>query len=208
MKILFAKIRFLLWLLSGRSYYPKKCGINFGPNSIIDKSAVLIGRSRISLARNVQLLPFSRLVCGGMPPYVHHIGSITIGENTLIRENVCIFTYGGAVKIGSNVSINPNVLIQANGGVTIGDDVRIAGNTSIIAGNHIFSSKEKVIWRQGMSTKGIVIQNDVWIGTGVSILDGVTVGHGSIIAAGSVVTKDVRPMSVYAGVPAKYLKER
>lgn len=85
----------------------------------------------------------------------------------------------------------------------------IAAFTSIFAGSHVFSDPNVPMQDQGMSTKGgIFIQDDVWIGTHAAILDGVTIGSGSIVAAGAVVTCDVPPGVIVAGVPAKVIKTR
>ncbi|MNG32136.1 Virginiamycin A acetyltransferase [compost metagenome] len=76
------------------------------------------------------------------------------------------------------------------------------------AENHVFSDKTKPIKEQGIYRQGITIEDDCWIGSNVTILDGVTIGTGSVVAAGAVVTKDVPPYSVVGGVPAKIIKER
>ena len=78
----------------------------------------------------------------------------------------------------------------------------------MIPSNHNYARTDIPIYRQGETSKGIVIEDDVWIGARVTILDGVRVGGGSIIAAGAVVSKDVEPFSVVGGVPARVLKSR
>lgn len=84
----------------------------------------------------------------------------------------------------------------------------IAPNVVIVGSNHVFSDPTKTIKSQGTSSKGIVVDDDVWIGANVTILDGVHVGKGSVVAAGAVVNKDVPPMTIVVGVPAKVVKER
>ena len=84
----------------------------------------------------------------------------------------------------------------------------IAPNVVIIGANHAFADPNKTLKSQGSTSKGIVIEDDVWIATNSSILDGVTIGKGSVVAAGAVVNKDVPPYSVVGGVPAKILKSR
>ncbi len=90
----------------------------------------------------------------------------------------------------------------------IGDDVRIAPHAMIIAANHVFDDSDRPISAQGLRSAPIVIEDDVWIGGRVSIMAGVTIGRGSVLAAGAVVTKDVPPGVVVGGVPARTIKQR
>ncbi len=133
---------------------------------------------------------------------------IEIGDNSKIKNNAYLGSRTGFIKIGKKCTVNTNCILLGYGGITIGDHVRIAANTSIIAFNHNFEDPDKPIIAQGNNCKGIIIENDVWIGTGVRVLDGVKIGQGSIIGAGSVVTKDIEPYSVAVGVPAQVIKKR
>ncbi len=113
------------------------------------------------------------------------------------------------VTIGDNVFINHDCIIDAiHAPVTIGNDVLIAYHVSLITSNHHFADPEKLIRTQGSSGQPIRIEDDVWIGAHVIVLAGVTIGRGSVIAAGSVVTKNVEPYSVVGGVPAKLINKR
>ena len=94
------------------------------------------------------------------------------------------------------------------GKVKIGNNVRIASHCMILGGNHRFDDTTKPICKQGLIRRDIVIEDDVWVAGRVNIVAGVTIGHGSVIAAGAVVTKDVPPYSVVAGVPARVIKKR
>ncbi|WP_240332076.1 acyltransferase [Sulfurospirillum tamanense] len=133
---------------------------------------------------------------------------IKIGKNTIVREYAYIRLYGGSVEIGEDCSINPFCVIYGHGGLFIGNNVRIAAHCTIIPANHIYKDPNKPISQQGETRLGIKIHDDVWIGTGVRILDGVEIGEGSVVAAGSVVVKSIPPYSVVAGVPAKIIKKR
>jgi galactoside O-acetyltransferase len=90
----------------------------------------------------------------------------------------------------------------------IGDDVLIATHTVIIPSNHNFSNVNIPIKDQGLSIQGIVIENDVWLGAGVTVLDGVVVGESSVVGAGAVVTKSIPPHTVAVGVPASPISSR
>ncbi|NJM72477.1 MAG: acyltransferase [Scytonema sp. RU_4_4] len=84
----------------------------------------------------------------------------------------------------------------------------IASHTGIYANNHNFADLTRPMKSQGVTSKGIVIENDCWLGTGVKVLDGVRIGCGSVIGAGAVVTKDIPPYSIAVGVPARVIAQR
>ncbi|GAB4234882.1 MAG: hypothetical protein Tsb0034_08780 [Ekhidna sp.] len=161
---------------------------------------IRVNSQNIRLGKNISVYKNAKI-------QVRHGGSIEIGDNTEILDGVLILTYGGNIKIGSRCSINPYSIIYGHGGTIIGDDVLIAGHCMIIPNNHNFDKKGININQQGMTSKGIVIEKNVWIGHGCTILDGVTIGSGSVIAAGSVVKEDVSASCLVAGVPAKVIKE-
>lgn len=119
-----------------------------------------------------------------------------------------ILSYGGDIRIGDDCSFNPYCVIYGHGGLRIGNSVRIAAHTVIVPANHNFDDPHTPIRLQGLTTKGITIGNDVWIGAGVRIMDGVEIGNGCVVAAGSVVTKSVPNGAVVAGVPAKVIRVR
>jgi acetyltransferase-like isoleucine patch superfamily enzyme len=136
-------------------------------------------------------------------------GKISVGSDNEILNGCLLMTYGGSITIGNNCSINPYTILYGHGeGLIIGNNVLIAGHCLIIPANHVFSRTDLPINRQGTSSKGIVIGDDVWIGAGCQILDGVTIGQGAIVAAGSVVNKNVTPFSIVGGVPASLIKIR
>lgn len=139
--------------------------------------------------------------------HVLFYGRCVIGRNCVINDNVEVrASDSDFIVIGDYVSINRNTLVI--GKVKIGNSVSIAPNCVIVGSNHIFDDPNKTIKEQGISTKGIIIEDDVWIGANVTVLDGVTIGSGSIIGGGSVVTKNIPPYSVSVGNPAKVIKYR
>lgn len=135
-------------------------------------------------------------------------GKIKIGARTFIDRGVIIRPLGGHVVIGDDCSVNAYCVFLGGGGIKIGDSVRIAAHSVIVASNHNFSDQEMAIKDQGLTLKGVLVENDVWIGAGARVLDGVVVGTGCVIGAGSVVTRSVEPGMVVAGVPAKIISSR
>lgn len=135
-------------------------------------------------------------------------GCIRVGCECHIHRGAMIATYGGDIEIGDRCSVNPYTILYGHGGLRIGKDVRIAAHSVIVPANHGFASLDKPIGDQEVMRRGITIEDDVWIGAGVRILDGVCVGRGAVIGAGAVVTRDVVPLSVNAGVPSRIIKMR
>lgn len=132
-------------------------------------------------------------------------GTITIGNNVVISSGVQIITWGADVIIEDNTQINPYTVIH--GGVKIGQNVMIAAHCGIFPANHIFSDTSKPMLMQGLSRKGIVVEDNCWLGCGVKILDGVSVKYGSVIGANSVVVKNTVKNSVWVGSPAVKIKD-
>jgi len=134
---------------------------------------------------------------------------ISIGNNVLIQENTYLLNYNGkGITIGSKTNINKNCILYGHGGLNIGDNCLIAAKCVFIPTNHNFSDPTRNINEQGETRKGIVIGNNVWIGAGVTILDGVKIGDNSIIGAGSVVTKSIPSNTISIGIPANVIKIR
>ena len=127
------------------------------------------------------------------------------GDNVYIAANVEIKNFNNLV-LGSNVSIHRFCYIDAIGGVQIGSEVSIAHSSSIVSFNHAWSNEDMAIKYNPITTRGIIIEEDVWIGCGVRILDGVKICRRSIVAAGSVVIKEVKSKTLVGGVPCKELK--
>lgn len=116
----------------------------------------------------------------------------------------------GVIEIGDRVSFNNNVHINACGGgrIILGNDVLVAPNVVLRASDHITSSLDKPIREQGHKPGEIVLEDDVWLGSNVTVIGDVRIGRGAVVAAGAVVIKDVEPYSIVGGVPAKFIKKR
>lgn len=134
------------------------------------------------------------------PPY----RIFSLGDYSVIESFACINNAVGDVIIGDHTRIGlHNTII---GPVVIGNHVNLAQGITVTALNHNFSDTNKRIDEQGVSTNPVTIEDDVWVGANAVILPGVTIGEHCVVAAGAVVTKDVPPHSLVAGVPAKVIK--
>ena len=135
------------------------------------------------------------------PPY----RKFWLGDYSVVESFACINNAVGDVIIGNHTRIGlHNTII---GPVTIGSHVNLAQGITITALNHNFDDSEKRIDQQGISTKEVVLEDDIWVGANAVILPGVTIGKHAVVAAGAIVTKDVPPHSLVAGVPAKVIRQ-
>jgi len=146
--------------------------------------------------------------------YLHACpAGIEIGDNTIVMHGAVLHVYNfrgmpqSGIRIGRDSLIGEYSIIRGQGGVTIGDRVYTSPFTQLLAVNHIFDDPDKPFTQQGITAEGIVIEDDVWLGAGAVITDGVRVGKGAVVAAGAVVTQDVPPHTVFAGVPARLIKQ-
>ena len=135
------------------------------------------------------------------PPY----RQFRLGRYSVIESGACINNAVGDVIIGDYTRVGlHNTII---GPVNIGHHVNLAQGITVTALNHNFEDSEKRIDEQGVCTTPVVIEDDVWIGANAVILPGVRVGTHSVVAAGAVVTKEVPPHSIVAGIPAKIINK-
>lgn len=135
-------------------------------------------------------------------------GKLVLGEMNTIYPGVTIRIKEGWMVTGDEVSFGPGCHVyEPRAGLTIGDYCMIGGGVLICGVNHGTELGKPMRLQQAKSAP-VVIGDDVWIGMGAVITPGVTIGSGAIIAAGAVVTKDVAPYSMVAGVPAKFIRNR
>lgn len=170
------------------------------------------------IASAIALLPYCvrfylyRSVCG----WGGHIGALIryvlfsrlirkCGTNVYIKKHVYFYDIKDMV-CGNNVSFHEMCYVNACGGLSIGDNVSIAHGTSILTTEHTWDVIELPIKYNKILRRSVHICNDVWIGCGVRILSGVTIGKRSIIAAGAIVTRDVEEGTMVGGCPAKIIK--
>lgn len=134
--------------------------------------------------------------------------NVGIGAYSRVIVSTSFNQMGEHIRIGNNVGVGEFAYLGGAGGLEIGDDCIIGQYLSCHPENHLADKLEVPIRHQGVSRRGIKIGRNCWIGSKVTILDGVEVGEGCIIAAGAVVTKSFPANSIIGGVPAKLIKNR
>jgi acetyltransferase-like isoleucine patch superfamily enzyme len=184
--------RDLLRYLGGRSYISPKAQIGcpnleMGQKCFIDDYVTIYAhpaaRGGVYLGENVHIYRWSvvELGPGG--------GSLRIGSNTYVQPGCNLNSYLSSIVIGANCMIAPRCALMPYG--------------------HTSADVHRPMREQGLTSRGdIVIEDDVWLGASVCVLDGVTIGRGAIVGAGAVVTKDIPPYAIAAGVPAQVIRFR
>ncbi len=138
------------------------------------------------------------------------MGTLTLGDNSSMGSYTTVSALGGNVRIGNNTHIGTHCHFGSfsRNGITIGSNVLVASHVSMVATQHIFTNPAVPIIEQSYTALGITVEDNVWLGANVVIMDGVTVGTGAIVAAGAVVRTNVEPFTIVGGVPAKFIKRR
>lgn len=136
--------------------------------------------------------------------------NISVGARTRLGRYNYLNADGGTIRVGEQVNFNERVHVNASvgGHIEIGNNCLIGPGVVMRTASHNFDDPHALIREQGHAVGSITLEDDVWLASNCVILPGVTIGRGSIIAAGSVVNRDVQPMGVYGGVPATLLKNR
>lgn len=171
------------------------CEISFGV-SFAGHDGIRLG-DRCFVARHVDM------IAGGGPGC-----QIDVGNDVRIREGCYLDSHGGWIRLADKVFLGPQCLVYGHGGLSVGQNTMIAGQTVIIPANHVFDRTDIPLREQGESRKGIEIGENVWIGAHCVILDGVHIGHDAVIGAGSIVLKDIPPYAIAAGNPARVVRMR
>ncbi len=176
-------------------------------------------RKKVFLGRKVQLLHRKNIFLGKHSTIENNtiidgycsgkliIGDFSkIGAYSEIRCTSHFSKYGKGFELGNNSGIGKFAFFGASGGLKIGSDVIIGEYVSFHSENHNFKKKDELIRNQGVTSKGIEIGNNVWVGAKVTFLDGTNIKDGCVVAAGAVVKGDFPPNVVIGGVPAKIIK--
>jgi acetyltransferase-like isoleucine patch superfamily enzyme len=138
-------------------------------------------------------------------------GEVRLGDRVhLYRDTIIEIGAGGSVIIGDNTHIQASCNLKGFlGNLIIGRDVQVAPHCGFSPYEHNFEDRDSVIHQQGIRSAGdIVLEDDVWLGLGVAVLEGVHIGKGAVIGAGAVVTKDIPPYAIAVGIPARVIRMR
>ncbi len=195
------------WICLLRGYYlkiwlRKSSGLLFvGKHCRIKHcSKIRMGRT-ITIGDNVEINALSRhgIIMGN---------NVSILRNTIIECTGVIRELGEGLTIGDNVGIAQNCFIQVRGKVAIGSNIMFGPGVSIFSENHGYENSDLPMIAQQTNRLGVELGDDIWIGSGAKILDGVKLGKGCIVAAGAVVTQSFPDGSVIGGIPARLLRTR
>lgn len=173
--------------------------------AIVEDRVRLCQPANIHLGRNVYL---------DHGVYLHGCPQgIFIGDETFVMHTSELHVYNfrdlprAGIWVGRNCFIGESCLIRGQGGVHVGDAVLLAPRVQILAVDHLFDDPARPVIRQGISARGVVVEDGAWIGGGAILLDGVRVGSGAVVGAGAVVTRDVPARSLAVGVPARVTRQ-
>ncbi|MBE9213048.1 acyltransferase [Plectonema cf. radiosum LEGE 06105] len=187
-----------------RTFFYRSIFRSLGKQVYLQDSVEFINTNCIEIGNGVQILRGANINAIGHPN-----NKISIGDGVQIQQGVDIRALNDThIKIAENTFIGPYVCIAGSGNIQIGKGCLIAAHSGLFANNHNFTDPFEYIAKQGITRKGIIIEDDCWLGHNVTVIDGVTIGKGCVIGAGSVVTKDIPPYSVAVGTPAKVVKSR
>lgn len=173
----------------------------------VGRRVVVTNARKLRLSPGVTIGDYCRLDCLGRE-------GIALGPGATLRRGVQIEVtsvlkgLGEGCRIGARVGLSEGTYIGAKGLVTIGDDTNLGPACKIIAESHGLADPTKPIREQPAVRKGIVIGSDCWLGTNVTVLDGCEIGDHAVVGAGAVVTHNVEPNTVVAGVPAEPIYKR
>jgi acetyltransferase-like isoleucine patch superfamily enzyme len=139
-----------------------------------------------------------------------HKSKWKIGDGVSISSHCQLYSrekgVEGCLSIGNKSNISNNTILDLSGDIIIGENVAIANNCFIFTHNHDYTDKSLPSWKGGLHIESVIIKNGCWIGANTKILPGVTIGERAVVAAGSIVTKDVPANTIYGGNPAKLIK--
>jgi acetyltransferase-like isoleucine patch superfamily enzyme len=176
--------------------------LTFGRGCVLDPSLSIIGRGRVQLGQYVTLGPRLVIDLG-----LSGRGEVTIGHRAKLKGDSYIRCYNGCCSIGARTTVSEFAVFYAHGGIDIGEACGFGPHVTIHASTHMIDG-DVPIRLQGEIAKGIRIERGVMLGAGARILDGVTIGCDSAIGANSVVVSNLPADSVFAGIPAGFVRHR
>jgi galactoside O-acetyltransferase len=196
-----------LGLLMRRMFWPRLFGA-CGRGAAFGTGVLLRHPHRIHLGQRVVL--GDGVLLDARTPERERV--IELGDDVMVANGVMLQCKGGTLAIGPRTGIGVQTVIQSTSDcpVSVGADCIIGPQCYLVGGGSYHHERVDVpIWRQGIRPDGgCVVEDDVWLGAGVTVLGGVRMGSGSVAAAGAVVTRDVEARQVCAGVPARVVRAR
>ncbi|RZL44226.1 MAG: acyltransferase [Pedobacter sp.] len=170
-----------------------------GSNTKIQNATNIVFGKSVTIDKHCTIDGFSseRIILGDC---------VKIGAYSTLSSTSHMSKYGKGLKMGNNSAIGQFTEFGAAGGIEIGDDVIMGSYISFHSENHNFNDTSKLIREQGVTSKGIKLGNNIWVGAKVTFLDGCVVGNNSVVAAGAVVNSVYPENSIIGGIPAKVLK--
>lgn len=171
----------------------------------LGKNVKLLFPSYLEVGSNVAIGDYSYLNCLSKEG-VYLADNVRLKEYTWLQTTSILTQVGVGCRIGCNTYIGPHCTLGAGGGLTIDENVTIGAYVDLLAEDHKFEDSAIPVGEQGIRRQGIVIERNCWLGNKVIVLDGVTVGEGSVIGAGAVVTKSVPAYSLAVGNPARVIR--
>lgn len=171
----------------------------------VGKNCAFLNKKNIIFGKNVTIEKYTRL--DGYAKEKIELGdNVKIGAYSNLLSTSHFSKYGKGLKMGNNSAIGEYTHFGAPGGIVIGNDVIMGSYISFHSENHNFLDTSKLIREQGVTSKGITLGNNIWVGAKVTFLDGSKIGNNSVVAAGAVVNGEFPDNVVIGGVPAKILK--
>lgn len=171
----------------------------------LGKNCKIINKKNISFGKNVTIQENTR-IDGYAYEKIILEDNVRIGSYSYITCTSHMSKYGKGLKMGQNSAVGDFTHFGASGGIVIGNDVIMGSYISFHSENHNFQNKEILIREQGVTSKGITLGNNIWVGAKVTFLDGCNIGDNSVVAAGAVVNGHFPNNSIIGGIPAKVIK--
>lgn len=177
---------------------------HIGHSVYIQHGVKLFATSCIEIGNGVKILQGVSVNAQGHPK-----NKVSLGEGVVLEFGVDIRALqDSCISIDERTYIGPYVCMWGPGNIKIGKNCLIAAHTGILANSHVFDEPIRNLEDKCVARQGIIIEDDCWLGHKVTVLDGVTIGKGSVIGAGAVVARDIPPYSVAVGIPARVVKSR
>ncbi len=182
--------------------YPSLFGA-VGRGVVFGRNIVLRHPHKIRIGDNVMIDDNCVLDAKGCQP-----GEFQIGDQVILSRGCVLSAKYGPLTVGEHTNFGANCLVYAAKHITIGRDTLFAAQCYIGGGNYEIDDPTRPPIQQGAETHGVTIGDGCWLGAGVKVIDGVTIGDGVVLGSGAVASKDIAPLSIAVGVPAKVIKRR